>query len=349
MQTRGLAWWLSFMGLLAPLWAQAHSEQILSLTITNGSGASGYLIAADADSTGAQYNRENIAAQAQIRFASTNNARVLEYQYLIEFRLLDGAGDPVAVLDAAGNTNTAYTVEQSVRLPFSLLGISITQTTRTLDAPLVPTVRLSPFEAYRVSVRIQKRPAGLGRYTLLPLTSTTSPRTYYHFTSRQNVDAALNVITTLDAASYQREYLVNTVAGREAIPVPVDFTLRRYDAPASAPSTANITVRFDYELQDAATGVPVPLVASSRTVVRAVQSHGIALFGFPIPPTVVTSSDTLSLQPASQLDPVGKQYRAVVRIAHVEVPGGLPVPANTITLPNRRLLHFNGTLLFGGI
>lgn len=342
-------WWWAVC-LLVPIFARGHSEQVLSLSVTNASGTFAYLIAADAGAAGAQYNRENIAAQAEIRFTSTNTARVLEYEYLVDFQLLNAAGDPVPVLTAAGTTNTTYSVEQTVRLPFTVLGFTFNQATRIVNAPLVPTVRLDPFDSYRVSLRLRKRAAGtLARHTLLPLTAETVARTYYHFTGVLNNDPALNVIATLDGASYQRQYLVDTVAGREAIPVPVEFTLRRYDAPESAPSGANIEVRFDVELQEADTGSPVPLENSSTTIVRVVQSHGFALFGFPIPPTVAASTETLFLRPTVQLDPVGKLYRAVVRIAHVEVPGEPVVPANTLTLPNRRMLHFNGSLFFGSI
>lgn len=334
---------------LAP-WAWGHSEQILSLSVTNGGGASSYLIASDADNGGVAYNRENIAARAEIRFASTNTARTLSYDYLVEFQLLDGAGQPVSILDRNGNTNTAYVVEEQVTLPTGIPPFVVfNQVVRTVNAPLVPTIRLSPFDQYRVELRLRKRPTGLGRYTLLELSAATAPVTYYHFPSRQSADPAFNVIATLDAASYQRTYLVSSIAGLEAIPVAVDFTLRRYDGFDAFPANANIAVRFDYELIDAVTGESVPLVASTRTVNRSVASHGIALVGFPIPPSVASGTEVLELRPVGQLDPVGKLYRATVRLSHVEVPAGLPVPANTLTLPNRRMLHFNGKLFFGGI
>lgn len=331
-------------------WAWAHSEQILSLTVTNVAGASGYLIASDADAGGAEYNRENIAARAEIRFSSTNTARTLSYEYLVDFQLLDSLGQPVAILDRSGATNTTYTVEQEVTLPTGIPPFVIfNQVTRTVNAPLVPTVRLSPFGTYRVDMKLRKRAAGVGRYTLLAISAATAPTTYYHFTSRQSADPALNVIAALDAAAYQRSYLVSSIAGLEAIPVAVDFTLRRYDGYQSAPAAANVSVRFDFELTDAVTGLPVPLVSSSLTVTRSVSSHGFALIGFPIPPTTLTSSEVVELRPSGQLDPVGKLYRATVRLSHVEVPAQAPVPANSLTLANRRMLHFNGKLLFGGI
>lgn len=328
-------------------WVFGHTEQILSLTVTN---ATGYLIASDADTAAAAYNRENIAARAEIRFASTNTSVTLNYDYLVEFQLLDAGGTAVAVLDEGGATNTTYTVPITVTLPAGRPPFLIlNQVDRFFDAPLVPTVRLDPFQQYRVKLALRKRASGLGRYTLLPVSATDAPRTYYHFTNRVSADPGFNVIATLDGATYERTYLVNTVPGKDSLRVETQFTLRRYDGYAAPPLANDITVHFDVELQDATTGLPVALASPTTTVTRAVASHGFALFGAPLPPTSLSSSETLDIRPAVQLDSGGRLYRAVVRLSHVEVSGGPPVAANRRTLGNQRMLHFNGTLRFGAI
>jgi hypothetical protein len=69
--------WQLVLGLLLAMAGagavRAHNEEVLSVTVTNYTG---YLIASDANAgLGPEYNRENIAAQTQIRFtAATTTA-----------------------------------------------------------------------------------------------------------------------------------------------------------------------------------------------------------------------------------------------------------------------------------
>lgn len=324
----------------------AHTEQVLSITVTNYTG---YLIASDGNAgLGPEYNRENIAARAEIRYTA-QTATATTYYYRILFRLLDSAGNVVPIFDETGASNTVYRVSASVRLPFSLLGITFNTSTLNHDAPLVPVNRLSPFTQYRVAVSMEKAATATGRYSPIAASGQDALRTYYHFPSTVSNDPARNVIAVLDSGAYQRTYLVNTVAGRDTLQVRADFTLRRYDGFAAAPSSANIPLRFTAALIDATSGLPVPLVQSNFTTTRAVQSHGLALLGNPIPPTVVTSSEVLDLKPAGQLDSPGRLYRVQVQLAHEETPLLPYVAANTVTLANQRMLHFNGRLFFGDI
>ena len=52
-----------------------------------------------------------------------------------------------------------------------------------------------------------------------------------------------------------------------------------------------------------------------------------------------------------QLDSVNNTYRLVVTIAHTQNPNAPPliVTGNSLSTPGQRLLHFNGTLLFGAL
>ncbi len=326
--------------------ARAHNELVQSVTVTNYTG---YLIASDANAgLGPEYNRENIAAQAQIRFTAVS-ATTQTYYYRILFRLEDAEGNVVPILDENGQSNTVYRVSTSITLPFTIFGITINTILGTYDAPLVPVNRLSPFTQYRVGVTMQKASSLGGRYLTIAASGQDSLRTYYHFPSTVSSDPERNVIAVLDSGTYQRTYLVNTIPGRDTLQVRADFTLRRYDGFAAAPVNTSIPLRFTATLIDATTGLPVPLVQSNFTASRTVASHGIALLGNPIPPTVITGNEVLNLKPADQLDSPGRLYRVQVQLAHEETPLLPYVAANTVTLANQRMLHFNGRLFFGDI
>lgn len=342
---RQALWILGWLFLAPASWA--HTEQILSLSVTN---ATGYLLAGDATLRGSEYNRENIAARAEVDFATTNALTALTYSYLIEFELLDSVGRTTEILDADGQTNTVYRLADSVTLPGGVPPFAVLrQVTRVYDAPLVPANRLDPLEAYRVHLRLRKRGSGDPKYVVLPASATDVARTYYHFPNARSGDAALNVIALLDRASYARTYLVKTIPGRDAFRVQADFTLRRYDDFASAPAASDVPLRFTYELQDAETGAAIPLVRSHQLASRSLLSHGFSIFGSPIPPATLSSSETLELTPANPIDSVGRLYRAVVRLEHTDVQGQPAAPANQVPLPSQQFLSFNGRLLFGTI
>ena len=342
--------WQLVLGLLLAMAGagavRAHNEEVLSVTVTNYTG---YLIASDANAgLGPEYNRENIAAQTQIRFTAAT-ATATTYYYRILFRLEDSDGNVVPILDENGQSNTVYRVSTSVTLPFFIFGIPINTISPNYDAPLVPVSRLSPFTQYRVKVNMEKASSAFGRYLAIAASGQDSLRTYYHFPSTVSADPERNVIAVLDSGTYQRTYLVNTVPGRDTLQVRADFTLRRYDGFAAAPVNTSIPLRFTATLIDAATGLPVPLVQSNFTASRSVASHGIALVGNPIPPTVLSSFVLLDLKPAGQLDSPGRLYRVQVQLAHEELAGQPYVAANQLTLANQRMLHFNGRLFFGDI
>lgn len=326
--------------------AWAHTETVLSVTVTNYTG---YLIASDANAgLGPEYNRENIAARAEIRFTAAS-ATAQTFYYRILFRLQDAEGNVVPIFDENGQSNTVYRANTSITLPITILGIKITTLLGNYDAPLMPVNRLSPFTQYRVKVNMEKASSALGRYSAIAASGQDSLRPYYHFPSTVSADPERNVIAVLDTASYQRTYLVNTVPGRDTLQVRADFTLRRYDGFAAAPVATSIPLRFTVSLIDATSGLPVSLVQSNFTTSRSVQSHGLALLGNPIPPTVLSDSEVLNLKPAGQLDSPGRLYRVQVQLAHQELAGQPYVAANQVTLANQRMLHFNGRLFFGDI
>src|SRR5882672_2622442 len=105
---------LCLLGLLWPAMASAHSsEDILNLAVTNYTG---YVIDSDGNFPSSVYNRDTIQVGAQVRF-TTSSLTVSNYEYQMQFRLLDSQSNAVPLRVGLG-TNTAYIVSDSVTLPF---------------------------------------------------------------------------------------------------------------------------------------------------------------------------------------------------------------------------------------
>jgi hypothetical protein len=324
--------------------AQAHpTEEILALTVTN---VTSFVIAADglndAQNSGPGYDRDAIRVRAQVRY-STTNATTSSFQYELRFRLLNLAGQPVPLLQTNGTTNATFTLNETVGLPF--LGISTV--TRTHFPALKPATRLDPYDRYRVELSLHERPAGSAN-PFVPTGDTALDVThlYFHFTNTNNNDVELNVIARLDSAVFTRAYAVGTIPGKKSFQATVGYSLTRYDRFLSAINNSNVVVRLDYQLVDAATGSPVPLVQAHILMTNLVPSY---VSGTPKTPVTVNFPAVLDLEPAAQLDSVDRLYRAEVTISHFEVLGQPADPGNTFSTPNQRLLHFDGTLRFGNV
>jgi hypothetical protein len=351
---RSPARWLSGLGLVL-LWFLSRSvleasEQILSLAVTNYTG---YVIAGDAAYGSAPpYNRDAIAAAAQLQFTEPGATPVTS-RYRLVFRLLDDAASPVPILDELGATNTTYTLAETVTLPFTIFGITFHSSSPTYSAGLRPVARLDPFRQYTVELRLFKQAVVFPfRYVDTGLRATDGPRTYYHFPSTNSNDPELNVIAVGTGAAFTQTAMADGVAGKDAFAANVGFLLYRYDRFLVSPQVHGITVRLDYALREAGTGVSVPLVAGSATVVESIDTYFQPLDPTAaIVPRVKFFSEPLVIRPAPgiQLDAVGKTYTLTVAVGHVEVGGGPVLPANQLGAGPQRLLHFNGSLYFGAI
>ncbi len=338
---------MTLVTLVATMAGQASaqtSEDILSLAVTNFTG---YVIDSDANFPSDVYDRQAIRVSAQVRFQTTN-AVAATTEYEMQFRLLDAGTNAVPLRIGLG-TATALTVSDNVTLPIFPFGSPVKVSTRTYGAALRPAVQLDPNQTHRVELRLFKRPGGSGvRFAPTGDITDTAPATYYHFTNLVSGDAALNTFATLESGSFTRTYAVKSIPGKRSFAVAASYRLRRYDDFYAQPANASVAVHFNFELVDAATGDVMPLVTTNQVVNRSVASFTL---GAPYQPATLLVSDTLNLEPAPgvQLDSVNKTYFARVAIAHVDAPGQSPSPGNTLASAAQRLLHFNGSLYFGGI
>ncbi|HKS37530.1 MAG TPA: hypothetical protein VJW76_10100, partial [Verrucomicrobiae bacterium] len=329
-------WYLDDISVAAGNSTIASSLQQMAIT-----NYTGYVIDSDAAAAGAEYNRESLLVNSVIRSENFDGGFTLNSYYL-SYRLLDaGDGQPHPILDSNGQTNAGYTY--NITNTYFMAGYGVANDTNV--ASLRPAVRLDPYKQYTVELRIFRGGTDTGEF------ATDGPRAYHHFTNLVSGDAAFNVVASLNSSVYTRTCLVNTVADVDTITVDTDYTLRRYDGFSAVPAANNVTIHLNFQLVDAAANTNVPLASNSATFIKSIQSHGIALIGNPIPPTVANFIDTLSIKPASgqQLDSVNKLYKVIISIDHVEVLAEPPVPGNALVMADQRMLHFNGHLFFGGI
>jgi hypothetical protein len=322
--------------------ASAHPvETIETFSVTNYTG---YIIASDASNAGAGYHRDAIRTSAQIRYETTSNTTAT-VSYRIVFRLLDSGGNAVPIYDENGETNTTYTVSDSVALPFTIFNITIKTWTENYGAPLVPVNRLDPHEQYRPEVHLYQQSL-FGLYLSTGDVATDFAQTYVHFTNTSSPDSAVNVVPVVNGANFNQLYAIDTDPDKESFGINANLTLHRYDNYLSAVGSANVQLAADIELRDAATDALIPLETNRVTFTRSMFSY---LAGSPNSPRTLVVNETLRFRPAPgvQLDPVNKLYRAQLTFSHVETLGY--VTDRTITSSPVRLLHFNGTLHFGDI
>jgi len=316
------------------------TESILSVENTH---AGSDVIDSDASNPGAAWNRDTLRVVSRVRstsaVAGNQNA-----SYTLYYRLLDPNGQPHPIYNAGSvTTNTGYTHT----IPVDLFLNGRTPVTRTNTALLRPFTRLSPHQPYTVELQVRKNPF------LTSDTATGAPRTYYHFRNLASGDVFFNVIATADSATLSQAYAVRTDPAKDAFRVNVDATLRRYDNFAGSHLPADdVSVRFTWELRDAASNVVIPLTTTTSNIVVSLFKHDPPPPLNPLQPLIQNLSQTLLIEPAdgTQLDPVNRTYRIEVTIAHRnQAVGPIFTSGNTVPTPNSRLLHFSGTLLFGAL
>lgn len=258
----------------------------------------------------------------------------------IRMRLVNSAGVTVPCENANASgyvSDTSFTFSG---------GFGTTSATRTVN--LVPTVRLDPYDFYRVEAI-----ATAGRSGTIASQNTANSFRFAHFTGPNGTDAEFNVITYLENnPTYGQTYLVATDPANDDFIVNAPYTLYRFDEPQTIPQSTNIGLRFTVELYDnTAPGTPIALQQPQTVIVVPMQSYNTAFLQIP---TIVTGTQTLRFRPAAgvQLDSPGKTYFAKVTVEHVERLGIPPltpliVTGNSRTLGGTRFLHFNGRLTFG--
>jgi len=325
---------LVIWGLTVPGWLQAQISGAFSspLSVNNVNNHTGFIIASDAGSGG----RQAIRARADVEYTTVATARVME-DFRLDYQLLDGQGQPVSIQDETGQTNTVYSVYDTVTLDADLFQDFAA---KTYAAPLVPLAALDPYQTYTVQARLFASPRGANNYAATGASASFGPNPYYVF---PNSTPDPNVLVTLGAISPgPRSWAINQSPDQGGFPVSLNATVWRYDTPTAPPSAVNVVVGFSFQLVDGS-GNAVPLKTSSATASVSILSHDTAT---PPRPATQPVATTISVEPADgvELDP-SADYRLVVALSHAE--GGLVVNDFTNATPLPQLLQLSGRLLCG--
>jgi len=335
--------WLSglfLVFLLANARGQA-TQEILSLALTNYTG---YVIAADAVTNDASFNRERLLVSART-MATNPTVGTVDASYHLSFRVLDTNGTAFPIFNHTGTaTNAGYTLTVTNSIFLSGNGVVF----RTNLGSIRPAARMNPHMPYRVELRLFRT----GNIFTGDVSNTLA-QTFYHFTNTVSGDAAYNVLSEVDSVSVSQPAAVKTDPERSAFKLFVGYTLRRYDnfAGSHLPA-ANVPVTLTVELRNAANNALVPLKDTTTNFTVSIQNYDTPPPNDPTVPATVFQFREIAVEPTNptQLDSVNNTYRATVFIQHTEHPiANLTYTGNAITTPATRLLHFNGTLLFGSL
>jgi hypothetical protein len=173
--------------------ASAQSVNSVTLPLTNG-----YIYDADEFDSDALTNRHLVSGSASITLPAGGTYRVL-FDILNQRNFSVGsATSPISTY----TPNVAFSVSGSIN----------------------PSSRLLPHADHTLQARLQQL-NGTNWVTLD--TSTSAPRRYWHFTNTANVDGPVNVIPSVDSATYSRTWILDSMVSASTLPVPINYTLRR--------------------------------------------------------------------------------------------------------------------------
>lgn len=304
------------------------ADAILSLA-----PASLALLEVDAGDDSPGRDREFIQVDAVVRSANaTQNATSDEL--VLGFRLLDSAGDPVPVYDAAGDVSIDATVYQTRVVTLPPWG----QVDQSVRVGLRPAVALLPGGNYTLELQLLRGGAFTG------VRATSGPHQFLQFQNTVSGDAAWNVLGSVTPVEVARDWAINGSPGQSGFLVNVTSVVARFDDFDLPVSVDSVPVSYAYELIEVTSGTSVPLRNPSTMFTLELPSHdGAGLPG----PSLQTNVLAVVLEPAEgeQLDPVDGQYEVRVTLSHDE--GNGFTSDGTGTASPRRLFHFNSRVLFG--
>lgn len=292
----------------------------------------------------------NGAAVTQSAFISTSDSELATYRFAwhLEIQASDGSWSQVS-LDGA---DTVYSPGEGVALTADPDDENPSSVLITHEGALEPAQALDPYASYRVVGQLQRRPFGFETtYHDVEDPENSSPSNLYHFTNTSSSDNARNVIATLDSVTLDNPFLLDdaTAAGKRGFTIGLDATARRWDRYALSPINSSVTFRYEVELREVSSGNVIPLASSSFNSVRSIATYDDS--GSAPAPSSTSFSESLTLRPLEQLDPVNSEYEVDVTITHVEEtsPSQVVKTGNALDLENLQLFHFNGALNFSGI
>jgi len=315
-------------------------ENIVSFVRTD----TGYIIESDFSNRDADWDRDGMHLRTVVSsFNPTGGAQGTSYT--VVYRVLNSLSQPHPIYEASGNTNASYTYFAVVNAFAVPAHVAVVRTNLAFIRPAAP---LNPYENYTLEVQIFKPGNGT------PVdTATLAGQRFYHFTSVTSDDLRLNVILTTDDVTFSKPSAVRTDPQNRAFEANVVFTLRRYDNfEGSHLPQDEVPTRISWTLRNAATQAAVPLTENSTNFTVLAYRYDPPPPNDPIAPYVIQLQRTIYIRPADgvQLDSVDDTFELTAHVSHKEFPNlVLYAAANQETTPATRLLHFNGTLLFGAV
>ncbi len=244
----------------------------------------------------------------------------------------------------------AYSEEIEVELTWNVSGPN--SENRNVFASTVPGETLITARRYRaVALRVEMFD-GIDWIEVPDSVSATAEFEdlhLFHFTNTDGNDPALNVRGHLSELAWIRDHLVATDENRDSFRALVSGRILRYDEFADFPSGGvdEVTIRLAFELIEESTGDPV-----------ALENDGIVEFEWQAPPHDGSTSalpteyflfEFVDLRPAAgiQLASASETYILRCTLLHIETPPDQEFDNGNLAMEARRLLHFNGEILFG--
>jgi len=304
-----------------------------------------YILAGDSESPA----RNGLAVRESVAIATDSDAQTewanYRFAWQLEVKENDGSWSQVPLV---GN-DTLYSAEQNVLLTYDSSDSYPTSDIYAFDGALEPDSPLDPYKEYRVTGQLQREPVFTSGYSDVEALQTGSADTFYQFTNTTSGDDARNIIAVLDSASLSNPFLLEGATGsaKRGFTVDLSATAHRWDDYDNSIVNGFVSFRYEIELREKSTGTVIPL--QNTFFQQLVQVPTYAEPGTEPFPSETSFSDTLTVIPAEQLDPVNEQYEVDVTITHEENPvTDTFATGNTRSLLDRRLFDFNGELHFNG-
>ncbi|WP_193214471.1 hypothetical protein [Luteolibacter marinus] len=325
--------------------AQSILAEIQSITAPTGSAASPrYVIDSDANNGGLGYERDAMTVSASVQFTKNTADFSTSGEFRLSAQLIDTATGTAVTLESGSTSSTG--ASQTV----ALNSLSPT-TTLSLSAVVDPGVDLGAGKTYRMRVTVQR----LGTITFpgggtFPAWLTADgPEDSASFTVVHFADGTPGSEYWVrgyptGGATWTRSYRVQTDGAKDEFTATLPYFVSRYDVGGA---TAIIPFRITAILTDD-TGADVPLVNGGVTTSYFFLNS--SQFGIPYQPSTATGTLTASFQPVAQLDSPARTYKLRLKLDHLEnSPSTYHEDGETPDTTLRRLLDFNGKLLFGGV
>ncbi|HEY2574621.1 MAG TPA: hypothetical protein VGH65_11145, partial [Verrucomicrobiaceae bacterium] len=270
-----------------------------------------------------------IPVQGGYLLQNFNNSTVTQTFHL-GFKLVNGAGGTVInevlnndfVVNAPAHTNPGGTQSAFLNPPANSIA--------TFDPTDATTAANT---TYFVSTQLYRKTTGGG---YIALGSALSPG--YRF----NVVAGgsnAGIVGYLDELDVTQSFAVATAVGGDSFQLRVQGVLGRLEQTGQPIVTDNYQIFLDATVTGAATGQ----VVNSRTAIPVALANHTLVNG----PTGFVVDQMVNLHPDGQIDSTDS-YTIVVNLSYAGT-DNIETLADTASLSSQRLLHFNGTLLFGGV